>query len=152
MTPIIICVVISGIITLLITTQIMHKQPYTCYFLMVIIPLSTLLITLFFSPIQSQGQQQNATERAETHIKNGDFINAIKIIEQLIEKKGKNRDIATQLGRAYFAKGLLHAEHNEKEQALYNLIKAQTIFPKDSPYTTDLQEFIDKVGLMSMEK
>ena len=152
MIPITICVVISGVITLVITTAIMHKRPYMCYLLMVIIPLITLIFALKIFPITLPAQPKNATERAEIHIRDGEFTNAINILEQLVETEEKEEKNIIQLGRAYFAKGLLHAEHNEKEQALQHLRKAQTIFPKDSPYTFDLQGFIDKIELMDMNK
>lgn len=152
MIPITICVVLSGVITLVITTATMHKRPYMCYLLMVIIPLITLILALKIFPIALPAQLKNATERAEIHIRDGEFTNAIKILEQLIETEGKEENNIIQLGRAYFAKGLFHAEHNEKEQALQHLRKAQTIFPKDSPYTFDLQGFIDKIELMDMNK
>ncbi|MGH1378115.1 MAG: tetratricopeptide repeat protein [Alphaproteobacteria bacterium] len=151
MTPIAICLIISGIITLLITIPIMQKRPYICYFLMVSIPLITLATALYFFPIEQAPPPQNETERAETHIKNGDFINAINILENSIKKNEGSEENIIQLGRAYFAKGLLHAENNEKEKALINLRKAQTIFPEDSYYLTDLQGFIDKIEAMDMD-
>ncbi|PCJ98583.1 MAG: hypothetical protein COA45_07650 [Zetaproteobacteria bacterium] len=156
MIPITLCVILGGIITLFLIAPIMHSRPRTCYFLMLFIPIVSLGGALTIFPIDTAkntiSSPLSTYERAETHIKQGDFSLAINILTQALTEKGENHNISLQLGRAYFAKGLLHAEHNEKSEALKNLKRAQDVSPKDAPFLDDLQYFIIKVNAITMPK
>lgn len=150
MTPIIICIVLSGIITLFLIAPIRQSRPRTCYTLMLFIPVATLFGALAaFPPVSNTSLPRNTVvtipEQAETYIKQGDFPLAIQMLTQHLKEKGRNKDVSLQLGRAYFAKGLLHAEHNENKAALENLSQAQKVSPKDAPYLNALQGFIVRI-------
>ncbi len=155
MIPIIICVVLSGVITLLLIAPIMQSRPRMCYMLMVLIPMTSLAGAFAVFPVETPPPHNDAPlsapEQAEMHIKQGEFSLAITLLTQFLDENGKNEAISLQLGRAYFAKGLLHAEHNEKSAALENLKQAMAVSPKDAPFIADLQHFITKVGNIGQE-
>lgn len=156
MIPIIICVVLSGIITMLLIAPIMQSKPRTCYTLMMLIPMTSLAGALAVFPVNMPPPRGNpplsASERAEMHIKQGTFLPAIQILTQSLDEKGPNEAISLQLGRAYFAKGLLHAEHNEKSAALENLRQAMKVSPENAFFLVDLQHFITRVEVMGQDK
>ena len=155
MIPIIICVILSGVITLFLIAPIMQSRPRTCYMLMVLIPMTSLAGALAVFPVNTPPSRSNtplsAPEQAEMHIKQGEFSLAITLLTQMLDEKGINEAISLQLGRAYFAKGLLHAEHNEKSAALENLRQAREVSPKDAPFIADLQHFTTKVDNMGQD-
>ena len=155
MIPIIICVVLSGVITLFLIAPIMQSRPRTCYMLMVLIPMASLTGAFAVFPVKTPPPHNNTPlavpEQSEMHIKLGEFSLAIALLTQFIDENGQNEAISLQLGRAYFAKGLLHAEHNEKSAALENLKQAMDISPSNALFIADLQHFITKVNNMEQK-
>ncbi len=170
--PLIICAVLSGIITLFIIAPIAQSRPKTCYALMVLIPALSMLAYWFAAPYihgfkysdAGQKVQENIAEHilTERMVKNAiqdgsalklaglyiaqeKFDDAIKLLKAARKKQPDNKDIALQLATAYFAKGLLKAEHNKYEDALENLEQARKDAPEDAPFLEDLDFFIKRI-------
>lgn len=158
MIPIVICVILSGIITLFLIAPIMQSRPRTCYLLIVCIPMLSLGASLATFPLENtqspHTHPKTPSQRAEMHIKQGEFDEAIRLLTQIPKENREtteNSAISQQLGRAYFAKGLLHAEHNEQIEALNNLNKALEVSPDDAEFLPDLRHFINRVENMGQE-
>jgi tetratricopeptide (TPR) repeat protein len=131
--------VLSGITGLIVNTRLGKTRPKTAIILMLAIP--TLTLGLFTASLINPPLPP--LEKAGIHIQRGHFDEAIALLTPHHEKEQDNNDIALQLATAYFARGLLHAENDKKNEALQDLNAARSITPPDAPYLDDIQHFIE---------
>ena len=174
MTPLIIFAILSALCTLYLAFPIAMTHKRSCYALMLIIPLFSLVIYMLTgSPalsskpastqhISSIKEEQHLLEMlnhdksnieltsqlAGIYIANDKLDKAIELLSRALIDDADNKDLQLQRATAYFAKGLRHAERNQKKQALKLLRKAYETSPKDAPFLPDIMHFIDKVKSM----
>ncbi len=157
MITLIICAIISGIVTLYIITPIMQSRPAHAYFLMVFIPAISLGILYTLRPlafadlpiykqispdIKYANEMEQLRQKLDIDPENakaildmaGAYISrelydeAIKLLKDATAARPENNDFTLQLATAYFAKGLKQAEGKNYDIAIKNLYRAIVFF------------------------
>ncbi len=148
MSPLIIhaiILIISGIITVFLTTTIFKTHKKTGYFLTIFIPICFLWGSVaIFSPELITPKPIDKIRLADSYIYEGKLDKAIELLIG-ISDEDEDEDINLKLSTAYFAKGLKYAENNNYNQALTYLLMALNTAPKDAHFLPDIKYFIDKI-------
>lgn len=164
------CAFLSGGAGVYLGGAYVLHYPKRAYFVMLALPVLTLsLFTGYlFSQVPLSPERQDARDiaRLEKQLEDnpyepvlslelaGIYIHADKLdmaillLENVLIRDDlpNKSDLLTQLGTAYFARGLRFAEDDDMTHALEDLQKADEIAPADVPWRGDLAHFIQKVS------